>query len=157
MTPLGKKLTPEQRKRLSNAHMGQKPWNIGKGGCKKGHDKSLYRPLPSGVYICFGCRHENTARYREKNRKKINLKNRVARYDIEISDFEDVYAAQFGRCAICGKELTAKKARIDHDHKNQRVRGLLCAACNTGLGLFKDSQDFLLSAIEYLRKNDTGE
>jgi hypothetical protein len=33
------------------------------------------------------------------------------------------------------------------------VRGLLCSACNTALGLFKDNIRYLANAIVYLEDN----
>jgi len=35
------------------------------------------------------------------------------------------------------------------------VRGCLCNSCNSGLGLFDESQVLLSSAIEYLQKGFT--
>jgi hypothetical protein len=52
------------------------------------------------------------------------------------------------RCAICGEK---SKLHLDHDHENIKIRGLLCSACNTGLGFFKDDIQLLLKAIIYLR------
>ena len=150
MARAGYKFTPEQIERLSKAHLGQPAWNKGTGGCKKGHDPSLYVRLPSGVWYCKGCRYENTAKYREKNRKRINLKNRVARYKIDIDTFYNLYNDQGGKCAICKSDIDLEDCRIDHDHSTGGVRGILCAACNTGIGLLKDSPDVLISAAEYL-------
>ena len=50
-------------------------------------------------------------------------------------------------CQICG---TDKKIFIDHDHKTNAVRGMLCQDCNMGLGQFRDSIDRLRNAIKYL-------
>ena len=151
---LGSKMTDEQREALSLAHMGQTAWNLGKGGCKRGHDSALYVCPPSGVYVCLGCKRENGFKYREKNRKEINLKNRVARYSIDINRFHGIYDAQEGNCAICKTEIDLENCRIDHSHITGEVRGILCVSCNTGIGLLKDSADVLMSAAEYLRKNN---
>lgn len=39
-----------------------------------------------------------------------------------------------------------------HDHKTGKIRGLLCRACNHGLGNFLDSIENLEEAINYLKK-----
>lgn len=59
-------------------------------------------------------------------------------------------ADQDGRCAICNKEM--KQVNVDHCHKTQEVRGLLCTACNTGIGKLKDDISVLESAIKYLKR-----
>lgn len=50
-------------------------------------------------------------------------------------------------CTICGDETNLV---VDHDHKTNKIRGMLCNKCNKGLGLFKDNPDFLLYARIYL-------
>lgn len=42
------------------------------------------------------------------------------------------------------------KLVVDHCHSSGEVRGLLCHNCNRALGLFKDSRENLLNAVEYL-------
>ena len=134
-------------------HRGQQSWNKGTGGCKRGHDPSLYVPMPgSGVYVCLGCKRENCAKYRSKNRKTINLNNRVGRYEITIEDYENMFTLQNGCCAICGIPIKKENCRIDHSHETGKVRGLLCISCNTGIGLMQDSPLVLMKAFEYLNK-----
>lgn len=55
---------------------------------------------------------------------------------------------QKGLCAICRRKL--KKAC--QDHKGKVLRGVLCDACNRGIGCLGDSRRILRRAIAYLRK-----
>jgi len=60
---------------------------------------------------------------------------------------------QGGGCAICGETKPLKGKNylcVDHCHETGEVRGILCHACNTGLGKFKDSPELLHTAINYL-------
>ncbi len=59
---------------------------------------------------------------------------------------------QVGRCAICEVEFTDKvKYVVDHCHKKNQARGLLCYSCNVALGMFKDQVRILETAISYLK------
>jgi len=136
---------------------GRAPWNKGTGGCKRGHDPSLYIELPSGVFVCLACKRENGAKYRVANRKSIRLKNRVGRYNISYEEFKTIWDKQNGCCPICGIRFeTEDSCRIDHNHTTGIVRGLLCASCNTGIGLLKDSSEILIKASEYLNEQNRG-
>lgn len=64
-----------------------------------------------------------------------------------------LYVKQDGKCAICDAEIPHSEMVVDHDHATGLVRGLLCRACNNGLGQFLDSERILLRAIEYLRRS----
>lgn len=63
-------------------------------------------------------------------------------------------AEQGGVCAICrtpGRvNVGMGSFGLDHDHETGQIRGVLCAACNSGLGHFKDDPVRLQAAIEYL-------
>jgi hypothetical protein len=49
-------------------------------------------------------------------------------------------------CEICGDVGQA----VDHDHATGEIRGVLCHACNQGLGKFEDNPDLLIQAAHYL-------
>lgn len=75
------------------------------------------------------------------------------RYDLEIEEYQKLYEKQDNKCAICkgSFELGGMKGLyVDHDHVTNKVRGLLCPACNSALGKFKDSVEILQNAIKYL-------
>lgn len=54
---------------------------------------------------------------------------------------------QPGHCDICGKDGMRD---ADHNHQTGQSRGLLCRACNQGLGYFQDDVKRLQQAIIYL-------
>jgi hypothetical protein len=56
---------------------------------------------------------------------------------------------QHNKCGVCKKDIT-NNYTIDHCHKSNKIRGLLCRQCNTVLGLVHDNTDTLQNAIKYL-------
>lgn len=63
--------------------------------------------------------------------------------------------AQNGLCAICFEpEAEDQVLSVDHDHKTNKVRGLLCGNCNRGIGNLKDSALVVHSAFEYLARHN---
>lgn len=75
----------------------------------------------------------------------------VRRVGITWEEKEAMLEAQNHRCAICGKQED-RPLDVDHDHKTNKVRMLLCNQCNQGLGLFMDDPFLLDKAAEYIRK-----
>ena len=75
----------------------------------------------------------------------------LKKYGLAKGDYEQMLEAQGGLCAICGQPPgSGRRLDVDHDHQTGTVRGLLCSACNTGLGLFRDDPSALAGAIRYL-------
>ena len=56
---------------------------------------------------------------------------------------------QITSCQICGKK---EDLVVDHNHKTNVVRGILCNHCNRGIGHFLDNESLLKLAIKYLIK-----
>ena len=84
-----------------------------------------------------------------KNPLKWRDYNLRALYGITAAEYDAMFEAQQGRCAICGK-TSKRKLHVDHNHKTKKVRALLCTNHNTALGLFDEDPDLLRRAIEYL-------
>lgn len=55
-------------------------------------------------------------------------------------------------CPICDNIVIAKNAKLDHCHHTGHIRGYLCNECNTGLGSFRDSDEVLQKAIDWLQQ-----
>lgn len=81
------------------------------------------------------------------NPEKVWASQIKTRYGMESLDWYRMLERQGNRCAICKRPLTRPEAHTDHDHETGRVRGILCAACNTGLGKV---EAYLPAVISYL-------
>lgn len=81
-------------------------------------------------------------------------------YGLAATDLECLLQNANYQCQICGDKFMAgspqRNLYIDHDHKSGDIRGILCRSCNTGLGMFKDSDGLLLKALAYLKGGDNG-
>lgn len=99
---------------------------------------------------CVRChrqwRRDNEARYYRKYGNAL-----FRRLGMTPEKYVEMCEAQDWSCRICG-EIPTNKLHVDHDHKTMRIRGLLCGACNVGLGHFQENPERLQSAIEYLRQ-----
>lgn len=77
------------------------------------------------------------------------------KYRIGNAEYERMFVAQNGLCAICGKvesKMHGEKRRdlsVDHCHTTGRIRGLLCHSCNRGIGLLKDDPKLLTAMRVY--------
>jgi hypothetical protein len=89
-------------------------------------------------------REQQRARNREWQRRKRYQKV----YGMSVADYDAMLQRQRGVCAICGKSNQA--LCVDHCHACGKVRGLLCAKCNSALGFCNDDPAHLLAAISYL-------
>ena len=76
--------------------------------------------------------------------KKYNLKKY---FGLSLEQFDAMMIRQNGLCAVCREE---KKLYVDHCHKTQVVRGLLCNNCNLLLGHAQEERTRLEAAIRYL-------
>src|ERR1035441_5805027 len=106
----------------------------------------------------------------EKSRAKSRRRGLAAK-KLTVIDFDALLATQGGGCAICeAKQSLINNPQfrgprmglhIDHDHTccsgNQSIRtcgkctrGILCSACNRGLGVFQDDPVRLRKAADYL-------
>lgn len=73
------------------------------------------------------------------------------KYGITLADYYAMETAQRGVCVLCLlPPSNGKRLCVDHDHKNGRVRGLLCLRCNSALEREDSHPGFLERAAAYL-------
>lgn len=100
--------------------------------------------------------YEKARRALPEKKEQDRQRSYPRRYGITREQYNEMREAQHYRCAICGlHEEESKISRwghlcLDHDHKTGKVRALLCARCNKGLGCFNDEKELLSKAIKYL-------
>lgn len=87
----------------------------------------------------------------------VKCKNRhlLKAYGITTEQKELRILAQSGRCAnlMCQTTNPGKKGwHTDHNHETGQLRGELCSACNTALGMVKENPAILQGLIDYLKK-----
>ena len=133
---------------------------------KESHERRMQRPTTDPV------RARRIARVNAWNKahpEKVRLfaeKARLRReYGLTLEELRSLFESQEGLCGICSKlmclcqrdgkrgKACPTRACIDHDHSKtgrESVRGLLCDACNNGLGRFRDRPDLLRNAVTYL-------
>lgn len=73
------------------------------------------------------------------------------RYGITLQEKEQMLKKQNDLCGLCNEKIIGRIC-VDHDHKKELVRGILCNSCNIGLGAFYDNTNKLVKAIKYLEK-----
>jgi hypothetical protein len=91
--------------------------------CNKNRSERFY--VSERGRICASCRKYN----RSKSAHAARVKET---YGLSTGDYDALFAAQNGACAICGGTRDYRLA-VDHDHKTGFVRGLACKRCNSHL------------------------
>jgi len=96
--------------------------------------------------------------YRKQNPDAFRNSELKRTFKIDLDKYTEMYDQQNGVCAICDKPETAvirgklMSLAVDHCHTSGKIRGLLCAHCNQGIGKFEEDINRMRRAIEYLRQ-----
>lgn len=125
-------------------------------------NKSIVRGnyLKSGKTSSCGCYQKERAKenrtkhgrsYKPPYTREIHIQRK---YGLSWDAYLMMLNNQNNKCFICDYEFGAKKGDcyVDHCHKTNIVRGLLCQNCNTGLGNFRDNSERLIKAANYLAR-----
>ena len=101
---------------------------------------------------------QNSKNYQKKHPEQL-LKWQLKKYNLTVKQYNILIEKQKNKCAICGQapkgmQNSKKRLCVDHNKKTGKVRGLLCGACNIGLGHFNHSTILLKKAIKYLKRRN---
>jgi Recombination endonuclease VII len=96
------------------------------------------------------------AKHQQRNFKNSILK----KYGLSLEKYNQMLADQNNQCSICGKEFCLERKKenltllpcVDHCHRTNMVRGLLCRMCNVFLGHIETG--LIDKAREYLRVHE---
>lgn len=130
----------------------------GKGLCGSCYNASLINRTDEIRAKCLKA-HREKAKVRRDNGDKVEWsekqRNRMLRhrYGIDHAQYMAMLAAQNNGCAICGKtggDTRATRLYVDHNHETGGVRKLLCAGCNSAVGMVEKGPSFLASIFAYL-------
>jgi Recombination endonuclease VII len=106
---------------------------------------------------------QNIDAWRRANMAKSNayrMKEYYKRkYGLTREGKQELLESQGNCCAACGSNSPNHKQGwvVDHCHKSNRVRGILCQPCNLTLGKVKDSPDHLRKLADYLEKHSAND
>lgn len=111
--------------------------------------------------VCFSKRRISLKSNKDTVEKRYR-RNNLARFGLTVELYDKMFKNQNGLCKICEKPETdihhktglVQRLTIDHDHDTGKVRGLLCATCNKGIGLLKHDKKILGNAIKYLTESE---
>lgn len=65
------------------------------------------------------------------------------------AQFSQLLAHQYGSCALCGVE--SRSLELDHDHRSNLIRGLLCNHCNRQLDEYEKKRRLYRHYENYLQ------
>jgi hypothetical protein len=109
--------------------------------CSNNRAEKFYTPRGK---VCSTCR-KATRRTASRNARL------QATYGLTNEEYQTLFEAQGGRCAIC-QETRRTNLAVDHCHKTEAIRGLLCQRCNGQLLArgARDRPEVLRRAADYL-------
>lgn len=140
----------EQPKPLSGFH---------RSGTKKDRLQSRCKVCQATQAKAWKKAHPERTKATSKAWQSNNVPRRFERilrvlYGITVEDWARMFNTQKGLCEICMVGLGFDRTtHVDHCHKTGKVRGLLCADCNKGLGAFSDQPEVLRYAALYVERH----
>lgn len=127
------------------------PFYITNKPCKNGHISKRFTKTSR----CYQCHID----YYNSVRKPKERIYGLVKYGITLEIYNQMLKSQNFVCKICKQPEASllnnkpKPLAVDHCHKTNKVRGLLCSNCNIGIGNLKHNPNLLRAAALYCEEN----
>jgi len=97
----------------------------------------------------------NAKAYKSSHPEIVRDKYLLRTYGINLAQYNEMLKLQNHRCACCGADEVdlPRELVVDHNHKTNTIRELLCDSCNFAIGHLKDSSVVADRASNYLKKH----
>lgn len=135
--------------------------------CLYGHVIAVVGRTANGM--CRGCHNARAIAYNKRHVRSVRMNQRKwykahgnnyhwqrilmpTGLPITSEDYTRIYKAQNGKCANMFCAFRGK-LHVDHSHKTQFFRGLLCGNCNRALGICRDDTYMLMGLAVYLKES----
>lgn len=108
--------------------------------------QSCSKPASANNYLCHECKEKQIWN---------KIKNK---FNITKEEYLDKLSSQGNVCALCKEPGflpgNGKKGgdgyAVDHDHRTDKIRGIIHGRCNSGIGYFRDDPRLMRLAVVYL-------
>jgi hypothetical protein len=96
--------------------------------------------------IVTGYHHKRSSYFKDYHFKK--------KYGISTIEYNQMLVSQNFLCKICKVHHTEAHngLYVDHCHKSEKVRGLLCQKCNSAIGMLREDINIINNVLEYLKQ-----
>jgi len=129
--------------------------------CKKRQSPYNFRPSRKsgdGLYSwCKDCDREYHKKYHREHKSPERLDYLTnwrlqEKFNLTLEEYERMFEEQKGVCAICSNPPKNNRLHVDHDHDTGKIRGLLCAPCNSFLGRINEDTSKVDSYLNKTRE-----
>ena len=99
---------------------------------------------------CKNCRREyqqSCGKRPDLQQHKLGLK---CLYNMTVEQYNQMLAEQNGVCFFCKKPELDRRLSVDHNHKTDKIRSLLCRQCNFLVGHVENNIDLVKQILKYI-------
>jgi hypothetical protein len=131
-----------------------------------GSDLTVLRQWAKEERLCIkrGCKNRSKAhglcqhhydkiRPNRNNKEASRKRSLMWSHGLTVDGYDALLKAQNHSCAVCKERCkSGRRLAVDHNHRSGEIRGLLCARCNTALGLMEENPERITRLLDYAAK-----